>query len=111
MIRWLLVFLRALQRFGFLSLMFLGCADDQLSSSAYRVLGQPDLRQRGINILQNGSMNGPAAIALDRRAFQTHFYVADTAMLAFWLGTTYTGDPPTLILGQQGPQYSTPLGA
>ena len=33
----------------------------QLSPSAYRVLGQPDLRQNGINLVQGAEFNQPSA--------------------------------------------------
>src|ERR1700682_4879636 len=91
-----------------------GCAQAQLSSSAYRVLGQPDLQQRGTNILQNVSLFGPAAIAVDKRGLKTHLYVADTRnsrVLAWEDAQNYQiGDPPALVLGQPGPNYLLPLG-
>src|ERR1700674_3617753 len=113
MIKSLFDFPQAIRRLG-LVLLIAGCADAQLSSSAYRVLGQPDLRQRGINILQNVSLSGPGAIVLDRRGLETHLYVADTVnsrVLAWEDVQSYQiGDPPSLVLGQPGPNYSSPLG-
>jgi hypothetical protein len=35
----------------------------QLSTSAYRVLGQPDLYQQGIDTVQATSLNGPGGVA------------------------------------------------
>jgi uncharacterized protein (TIGR03437 family) len=104
---------QAIRRLG-LVFLIAGCADAQLSSSAYRVLGQPDLRQRGVNILQNASLFAPGAVALDQRGPKIHLYVADTTnsrVLAWEDVQNYqTGDPPALILGQPGPAYSAPLG-
>ena len=50
----------------------------QLSTSAYRVLGQPDLYQQGINTVQATSLNGPAGVALDFRGGKTRLYIADS---------------------------------
>ena len=113
MIKPLLDFPQAVRVLG-LILLIAGSADAQLSSSAYRVLGQPDLRQRGINILQNVSLFDPEAIALDKRGPKIHLYVSDTRnsrVLAWEDVQNYqTGDPPVLVLGQPGPNYSAPLG-
>jgi len=110
------------QLFGFpltvrllgLVLWIAGSAEAQLSSSAYRVLGQPDLRQRGVNILQSASLYGAAAIALDTLGPKIHLYVADTrnARVLAWedVQSYQIGDPPALVLGQPGPYYSNPLG-
>jgi uncharacterized protein (TIGR03437 family) len=91
-----------------------GPASAQLSSSAYRVLGQPDLRQNGANIVQGIGMNAPLGTAIDVRGGQAHLYIADTEnsrVLAWQDVRSYQmGDPPAIILGQPGPQYSIPLG-
>ena len=86
----------------------------QLSSSAYRALGQPDLRQDGVNSVQGLEMYAPYGVALDARGGQVHLYIADTnnARILAWqdVSSYQIGDRPTLILGQPGPQYSNPLG-
>lgn len=50
----------------------------QLSTSAYRVLGQPDLYQQGINTVTATSLNSPLGVALDTRGGKTRLYIADT---------------------------------
>jgi uncharacterized protein (TIGR03437 family) len=104
---------RFFARLSFL-LLLAGCAQAQISSTAYRVLGQPDLMQRGINILQAGSLYGPTAIAIDVRNGQTHLYISDSnnARVLAWqdVHSYQIGNPPDLILGQPGPYYSTPNG-
>jgi uncharacterized protein (TIGR03437 family) len=86
----------------------------QLSSSAYRVLGQTDFRQNGLNMVQGIELNQPSSIALDSRNGQTHLYISDTGnsrVLAWRDVNAYQiGDAPTLVLGQPGPQYSAALG-
>ena len=47
----------------------------QLSSRAYRVLGQPDLRQNGVNGVQGNELRLPRATALDRRDGTLRLYV------------------------------------
>src|SRR5579883_143599 len=91
-----------------------GLAYAQLSASAYRALGQPDMRQDGVNSVQGLELYAPSGIALDARSGQVHIYVADTnnnRIMAWQDVASYQmGDRPTLILGQPGPQYSNPLG-
>jgi len=91
-----------------------GFAQAQLSTSAYRVLGQPDMRQNGINMVLGVEFNSPSGVAIDARAGQVHIYISDTRnsrVLAWQDARSYQiGDPPTLVLGQPGPQYSKPLG-
>jgi uncharacterized protein (TIGR03437 family) len=86
----------------------------QVSPSAYRALGQADLRQNGINRLQGVELYSPSGIALDTREGTTRLYIADTRnnrILAWADAKSYqTGDAPTLVLGQPGFQYSLPLG-
>ena len=86
----------------------------QLSSSAYRVLGQPDLRLNGTNMVQGVELNSPSGIALDARDGQTHIYISDTrnSRILAWadVSSYQIGDPPALVLGQPGPQYTNPLG-
>ena len=91
-----------------------GAVQAQLSSSAYRVLGQMDFHFNGLNMVQGVELNGPTGIALDSRNGQTHIYIADSGnsrVLAWADANAYQiGDAPALVLGQPGPQYSSPLG-
>ena len=86
----------------------------QLSASAYRVLGQPDLRQNGVNLVQGVELYQPSGIALDARGGQTHIYIADThnSRVMAWadIASYQIGDAPGVVLGQPGPQYSNLLG-
>src|SRR5215471_1532336 len=89
-------------------------AYSQLSPSAYRALGQMNLRQNGLNLVQGIELNQPLGIALDSRSGQTHVYISDTrnSRVLAWAdaGAYQIGDAPTLVLGQPGPQYSAALG-
>src|SRR5262249_25405315 len=89
-------------------------AGAQLSSSAYRVLGQADLRQNGVNMVQGVELFGPSGVALDARGGQVHLYVSDTrnARILAWqdAGSYQRGDPPALVLGQPSAQNSNALG-
>lgn len=91
-----------------------GTAQVQLSSSAYRVLGQMDFHFDGLNMVQGIELYSPSGVALDSRNGQTHIYIADTGnsrVLAWADVNSYQiGDPPALVLGQPGPQYSRTLG-
>lgn len=95
-------------------LLFAGLAQAQLSTSAYRVLGQPDLLQNGINMVLGVELYSPSGVAVDARGGQVHLYISDThnsRILAWQDAHSYQiGDPPALVLGQPGPQYSKPLG-
>jgi uncharacterized protein (TIGR03437 family) len=86
----------------------------QVSPSAYRVLGQTDMRQNGLNLVQGIELNQPLGIALDARNSQTHVYICDTRnsrVLAWADAAAYQiGDAPALVLGQPGPQYSGAQG-
>lgn len=86
----------------------------QLSPSAYRALGQPDLRLNGINGVEGMEMSGPSGIALDARGGQVRLYVADTRnhrILAWRDAHDLTsGRPADLVLAQAGPRQSSPLG-
>src|SRR3954454_6149069 len=86
----------------------------QVSPSAYRVLGQTDLHQNGLNLVQGVELNQPNGLALDTRGGQTHLYISDTrnSRILAWADTAsyQIGDAPTLVLGQPGPQYTNPLG-
>ena len=91
-----------------------GALHAQVSNTAYRVLGQPDLRHNGVNMVQGLELRTPGGIALDSRGGQTHIYIADSgnARVLGWsdVNSYQAGDAPTLTLGQPGPQYSNPLG-
>jgi len=108
------------QRFtAFFSVIYLYCAvlgvaGAQISPTAYRALGQPDLQQNGVNMVQGLEMNGPVAVALDARDGALHLYISDrrnNRVLAWRdAGSSQIGDPATLVLGQPSPQQTTPYG-
>ena len=89
-------------------------AHAQLSTSAYRVLGQADLNQNGVNMVLGTELSSPAGVAVDVRGGQTHIYISDTAnsRVLGWPDTRsfQIGALPTIVLGQPGPQYSKPMG-
>src|SRR5579863_7616100 len=76
-------------------------AQTQLSLSAYRALGQMDLRQNGTNMVGAGTMSSPQGVAVDHDG---HLFVADTSnhRVLAWTGATafQNADPATLVLGQ-----------
>ena len=86
----------------------------QISSSAYRVLGQIDLHQNSLNMVQGTELNQPGGVALDPRGGQTHLYISDTnnSRVLAWadMASYQIGDAPALVLGQPGPQYTHALG-
>ena len=61
-----------------LLLFALPCAQAQVSASAYRVLGQTDLRQDGVNLVQGVELYSPEGVAVDSRGGQVHVYISDT---------------------------------
>src|SRR5579872_5994722 len=71
-------------------------AQAQLSLSAYRALGQTDLRQNGVNMVGAGTLSAPQAVAVDHDG---HLYVADTSnhRVLGWASATgfQNGDPAT----------------
>lgn len=91
-----------------------GAVEAQLSSAAYRVLGQLNFQFNGLNMVQGVELYSPIAVALDFRNGQSHIYVADNgnSRILAWadINSYQTGDTPALILGQPGPQYSQVLG-
>lgn len=107
----LLVSLRFPLLFG---LVAASAMDAQVSSSAYRVLGQVDLLGNGLNMVQGTELYAPSGIAVDARGGQTHLYISDrnNSRVLAWAdaGSYQVGNPPALVLGQPGPQYSIPLG-
>ena len=86
----------------------------QLSTSAYRVLGQPDLWQNGVNMVLGAELSGPSGVAIDAREGQIRIYISDTRnnrVLAWQDIRSYQiGNPPALVLGQPGPKYSKAMG-
>jgi uncharacterized protein (TIGR03437 family) len=86
-------------------------AQTQLSLSAYRALGQMDLRQNGANMVGAGTLASPQGVAVDRDG---HLYVADTSnhrVLAWTSATAFqNAAPATLVLGQPNSQHSGPYG-
>src|SRR5580698_2334881 len=99
---------------GACCLLVAGVCNAQISSTAYRVLGQVNTQLNGINMVQGVEMNSPGGVALDARNGQVHVYVADTrnSRVLAWadLNSYQTGAAPALVLGQPGPQYSSVLG-
>src|SRR6185295_19950729 len=86
----------------------------QVSQSAYRALGQVDLRRNGVNSVLGSELNNPLGVAIDNRNGLNRIYIADTfnSRVLAWadVNSYQIGDAPTLVLGQPGPQYSNPLG-
>src|SRR6516225_4419954 len=100
--------------FSWLVLASLGGLHAQLSSSAYRVLGQPDMVQNGLNMVQGLEFYAPSGVALDARGGQVHVYISDTrnSRVLAWPDTSsyQNGDPPALILGQPNAQSVSAYG-
>jgi uncharacterized protein (TIGR03437 family) len=101
-------------RGAFCLLFMAGACQAQLSSTAYRVLGQANLQFNGVNMVQGLELNDPGGVALDPRNGQTHVYISDTrnSRVLAWadLNSYQIGNAPSLVLAQPGPQYSTSLG-
>jgi uncharacterized protein (TIGR03437 family) len=95
-------------------LIFSAALEAQISSAAYRALGQPDLHQNGLNIVQGVELNLPAAITVDARAGATHIYISDNGnsrILGWQDAASYQiGDPPAVVLAQPGPAYTNTMG-
>src|SRR5580658_8705313 len=76
----------------------------QLSPSAYRALGQPNLNQNGVNLLQGNEFNAPGAVSIDVRNGATHIYVSDSgnARVLGWnnVASYQMGNPADVVLGQ-----------
>jgi len=100
--------------FSWLMLASVGGLHAQLSSSAYRVLGQPDMVQNGLNMVQGLEFYAPSGVALDARGGQVHVYISDTrnSRVLAWPDTSsyQNGDPPALILGQPNAQSVSAYG-
>lgn len=93
---------------------FLAVAYGQVSTSAYRVLGQTDLTRNGVNRVDGVEMNNPLSMAIDGRGGEWHIYVSDTLnhRVLGWRNVRgyQTGDAPEVVLGQPTPLSSTPFG-
>src|SRR6266851_4431710 len=83
----------------------------QLSLSAYRALGQADLRQNGVNMVGAGTLSSPQAVAVDHDG---HLYVADTSnhRVLGWASAIgfQNGAPASIVLGQPNLQQSNQYG-
>jgi uncharacterized protein (TIGR03437 family) len=86
----------------------------QISSRAYRALGQADLAQNGLNRIEGAEFTSPSAVAVDVRGGQARLYVADKGnhrVLGWANAAAYqTGEAPALILGQFSPSGASALG-
>jgi uncharacterized protein (TIGR03437 family) len=101
--------------FLFICIVIFGArAGAQISSNAYRVLGQLNLSGRGLNLVQGVELYSPSAMVLDTRGGQTHIYISDVgnARVLGWVdtGVYQIGDPPGVVLGQPGPNYVNAMG-
>src|SRR5258708_26821073 len=98
------------------SLALLGgySVEAQISKTSYRALGQPNLSQNGVNLVQGQEMYNPSGVAVDARDGVLHLYVSDLRnhrVLAWQdVRSFQNGDAPALILGQPSPQSSSPMG-
>ncbi len=95
-------------------LLMAGVCQAQISSTAYRVLGQTDLQHNSLNMVTGTSLNDPIGVALDARGGQIHVYVSDAqnSRVLGWadLNSYQSGDAPALVLGQPNAQYTSALG-
>ena len=86
----------------------------QISSSAFRVLGQPDLRRNSFNSVDGSEFRAPSGLALDTRAGAARLYVADFGnhRVLGWSDAQafQNGATADLVLGQPNLQQSSPLG-
>ena len=99
-----------------LLLLFLGAGtlSAQFSPSAYRVFGQPDLRQNARNRAHGAEFSTPQGVALDSRGGELHLYVADmnNHRVLAWrdVPAFRRGDPADLVVGQLTAYSHRPLG-
>ena len=113
---------RILRRYGLRTCFVIAaalapCSADQasdqarLSLSAYRALGQMDLRANGVNMVDGTALSSPIGIAVDS---QGHLYVADTSnhRVQAWTSASafQNGEPAALTLGQATARNSNQLG-
>jgi uncharacterized protein (TIGR03437 family) len=95
----------------------IGCcftAFAQLSSSAYRVLGQPDMQRNVRNQIGPAELRSPYGLAMDHRDGLTRLYVTDSnnnRVLA-WSNalSAARGEPADFILGQPDAFQAVGLG-
>ncbi len=89
-------------------------AQAQLSTSAYRVLGQPDMQRNVRNQITGAELRSPFGAALENRDGVTRLYVADTnnhRILAWSDAQNLAqGDPAQYVLGQPSFFQAVPLG-
>lgn len=92
----------------------LGIASAQLSPSALRVLGQPDLRQRGFNSVGGAELFSPGGVAVDERDGAVHVYVADSRnnRVLAWrdMRSLENGAAADIALGQPSLRHTNPNG-
>ena len=81
-----------------------GFAKAQLSNTGYRALGQPDLYQNSLNLVQGRELQLPEGVAADSSDGPVHLYVADSQnnRILAWKDAhaAQSGAPADLILGQ-----------
>ena len=81
-----------------------GLAKAQLSNVGYRALGQPDLYQNALNLVQGQELQLPGGVATDSSDGPVHLYVSDgqNNRILAWKDahTVQSGAPADLILGQ-----------
>ena len=98
----------------FLALISALAAQAQLSFNAYRALGQANLILNGLNQVQGTELFAPSALAVDARNGVTHIYISDPGngrVLGWNDAASYqVGDPPAIVLGQAGPQFTNGIG-
>jgi uncharacterized protein (TIGR03437 family) len=86
----------------------------QLNPSGFRVLGQGDLRQNGLNGTDGSELFSPLSVALDSRGGELHLYVADTGnsrVLGWRNANEYAaGKRADIVLGQPNLSATAPLG-
>ena len=86
-------------------------ANAALSLSAYRALGQSDLRQNAVNMVGPATLNAPTGVAVDSSG---HLYVSDTLnhRILGWdnVASFQNGAAAVLVLGQQNFQSTVPDG-
>ena len=86
----------------------------QLSTSAFRALGQPDLRLNSFNSVDGSEFRGPSGVAVDTRGGAARLYVADfgnNRILAWEDGRTVSnGQTADLALGQPTLRQAAPFG-
>jgi uncharacterized protein (TIGR03437 family) len=97
-----------------LALLVSTAAAQQLNPSAFRVLGQLDLRQNGLNGVDGSELTSPSAVALDARGGELHLYVADSGnnRVLGWRNVNdyQAGAKADMALGQANLLATVPLG-